>query len=169
MSSFSQMLVIVYTETNEESETMNAQIEKSDIEVQWTDEFARREEADISDTTSTSTDGTTSTSTDSRTSTSTYGTTSTSARPQRRPMARPQRRSTIRPQRLPMVESEQDLVATTIKACFVRIPTKKNSNGTWWRQSSRFDSHEFLDIGQKEVNGTWWQPLRPDSWKPVQP
>ncbi|KAF2568537.1 hypothetical protein F2Q68_00025240 [Brassica cretica] len=78
MSSFSQMLGIVYTEPNEESETMNAQIEKSDIEVQWTDEFARREEADISDTTSTSTDGTTSTSTDSRTSTSTYGTTSTS-------------------------------------------------------------------------------------------
>ena len=78
MTSFSQMLSIVYTEPNEESETMNAQIEKPDIEVQWTDEFARREEADISDTTSTSTDGTTSTSTDSRTSTSTYGTTSTS-------------------------------------------------------------------------------------------
>ncbi|KAL0759211.1 hypothetical protein Bca101_075361 [Brassica carinata] len=81
MSSFSQMLGIVYTEPNEESETMNAQIEKPDIE-------------------------------DSN---------------------------------------------------------KKNSNGTWWRPSSRFDSHEFLDIGQKEVNRTWWQPpLRPDSWKPVQ-
>nr|VDD61578.1 unnamed protein product [Brassica oleracea] len=78
MSSFSQMLGIVYTEPNEKSETMNAQIEKPDIEVQWTDEFARREEADISDTTSTSTDGTTSTSTNSRTSTSTYGTTSMS-------------------------------------------------------------------------------------------
>ena len=76
MSSFSQMLGIVYTEPNEESETMNAQIEKPYIEVQWTDEFSRREEADISDTTSTSTNGTTSTSTDSRTSTSTYGTTS---------------------------------------------------------------------------------------------
>ncbi|KAF3557867.1 hypothetical protein F2Q69_00013444 [Brassica cretica] len=70
----------------------------------------------------------------------------------------------------PASEQNEDLVATTIKACFVRIPTKKNSNGTWWRQSSRFDSHEFLDIGQKEVNGTWWQPpLRPDSWKHVQP
>ncbi|KAF3568447.1 hypothetical protein DY000_02015891 [Brassica cretica] len=78
MFSFSQMLGTVYTEPNEESETMNAQIEKPDIEVQWTDEFARIEEADISDTTSTSTDGTTSTSTDSSTSTSTYGTTSTS-------------------------------------------------------------------------------------------
>ncbi|KAF3574929.1 hypothetical protein F2Q69_00058832 [Brassica cretica] len=76
MSSFSQMLGIVYTEPNEESETMNAQIEKPYIEVQWTDEFSRREEADISDTTSTSTNCTTSTSTDSRTSTSTYGTTS---------------------------------------------------------------------------------------------
>ncbi|KAG5388305.1 hypothetical protein IGI04_029846, partial [Brassica rapa subsp. trilocularis] len=46
---------------------------------------------------------------------------------------------------------------------------KKNSNETWWRQSSRFDSHEILDIGQKEVNRTWWQPpLRLDSWKSVQ-
>ncbi|KAF2605857.1 hypothetical protein F2Q68_00044635 [Brassica cretica] len=78
MSSFSQMLGIVYTEPNEESETMNAQIKKPNIEVQWTDEFARREEADISDTTSTSTDGTTSTSTDGTTSTSTDNRTSTS-------------------------------------------------------------------------------------------
>ena len=37
MSRFSQMLGIVYTEPNEESETMNAQIENADIEVQWTD------------------------------------------------------------------------------------------------------------------------------------
>ncbi|KAF3486279.1 hypothetical protein F2Q69_00053099 [Brassica cretica] len=76
MSSFSQMLGIVYTEPKEESETMNAQIEKPDIEVQWTYAFTRREEADISDTTSTSTNDTTSTFTDSRTSTSTDGTTS---------------------------------------------------------------------------------------------
>ncbi|KAF2570458.1 hypothetical protein F2Q70_00003217 [Brassica cretica] len=47
MSRFSQMLGIVYTEPNEESETMNTQIKKPDIEVQWTDETARREEADI--------------------------------------------------------------------------------------------------------------------------
>ncbi|KAF3595197.1 hypothetical protein DY000_02022062 [Brassica cretica] len=78
MSSFSQMLGIVYTELKEESETMKAQIEKPEIEVQWTYAFTRREEADISDTTSTSTNDTTSTFTDSRTSTSTDGTTSTS-------------------------------------------------------------------------------------------
>ncbi|KAF3589847.1 hypothetical protein F2Q69_00029531 [Brassica cretica] len=36
------------------------------------------------------------------------------------------------------VEFEHDLVATTFKACFIRIPTKKNSNRTWWRHSSRF-------------------------------
>uniref|UniRef100_A0A0D3DJZ6 Uncharacterized protein n=1 Tax=Brassica oleracea var. oleracea TaxID=109376 RepID=A0A0D3DJZ6_BRAOL len=45
-------------------------------------------------------------------------------------------------------EFEQDLVATTTKACLIRI---------------------IQDIGQKEVNMTWWQPpLRLDSWKPVQ-
>ena len=72
------MVGIVYSELNEESETMNTQIEKPAIEIQWTDEFVRREEAGITDTSSTSIDGMTSTSTDSRTSTSTYGTTSTS-------------------------------------------------------------------------------------------
>ncbi|KAF3563241.1 hypothetical protein DY000_02016086 [Brassica cretica] len=57
-----------------------------------------------------------------------------------------------------------------MKDCLLhKDSNKKNSNGTWWRQSSRFDSHEFLDIGQKEVNMTCWQPpLKLDSWKPVQ-
>ena len=76
MSRFSQMLGIVNTEPNKESETMNTQIEKPDIKVQWTDETAGREEDDISDTTSTSTDGTTSTSIDSMISPSTNDTTS---------------------------------------------------------------------------------------------
>ncbi|KAG5401135.1 hypothetical protein IGI04_015742 [Brassica rapa subsp. trilocularis] len=45
---------------------------------------------------------------------------------------------------------------------------KKNSNGTWWRQSSRLDSYELLDIGQKHVNRTWCQPpISLDSWKPT--
>ncbi|KAF3558566.1 hypothetical protein F2Q69_00012739 [Brassica cretica] len=44
MSSFSQMLGIVYTEPNEESETMNAQIEKSDIEKKRSPDFLDLEE-----------------------------------------------------------------------------------------------------------------------------
>ncbi|KAF3603907.1 hypothetical protein F2Q69_00035926 [Brassica cretica] len=47
MSRFSQMLGIVYTEPNEESETMNAQIENPDIEVQWTDETAYYPSQDV--------------------------------------------------------------------------------------------------------------------------
>ncbi|KAG5388061.1 hypothetical protein IGI04_029602 [Brassica rapa subsp. trilocularis] len=59
-------------------------------------------------------------------------------------------------------------IRTTIKAWFIRIPTKEFERDLV-AASSRFDSHEFLDICQKEVNITWWQPLlRLDSWKYVQ-
>ncbi|WZZ63480.1 hypothetical protein YC2023_074850 [Brassica napus] len=61
------------------------------------------------------------------------------------------------------------ILQTSLEGLLHKDSNKNNSNGTWWRQSSRFDSHEFLDIGQKEVNRTWWQPpLRLDSWKSVQ-
>ncbi|KAF2568631.1 hypothetical protein F2Q68_00025782 [Brassica cretica] len=66
------------------------------------------------------------------------------------------------------VESEQDLVATTIKVCSIRIPTKKNRTGLGGGNLQGSLHKEFLDIGQKEVNRTWWQPpLSLDSWKPA--
>ncbi|CAN6869608.1 unnamed protein product [Brassica oleracea] len=61
------------------------------------------------------------------------------------------------------------ILQTSLEGLLYKDSNKKNSNKTWWRQSSRPDSYEFLDISQKEVNRTWWQPpLRLDSWKPVQ-
>ncbi|KAF2598910.1 hypothetical protein F2Q68_00010237 [Brassica cretica] len=61
------------------------------------------------------------------------------------------------------------ILQTSLEGFIHKDSNKKNSNGTWRRQSPRLASYEFLDIGQKEVNRAWWQPpLRLDSWKHVQ-
>ena len=66
-------------------------------------------------------------------------------------------------------ESEHDLVATTIKACFINIPNKEFERDLEAAiHKARFTKNSWIQV-KKEVNKTWWQtPLSLDSWKHVQ-
>ena len=46
-------------------------------------------------------------------------------------------------------EFEQNLVATTIKACFIRIPQVTDQNMTWWLQPLRLSSQIILGYRSK--------------------